>query len=216
MRWPWNATRFCSGSASIGRQTVSARCADGVPRPSPEADRPPVYSSRMTAYCRASSGSPASASSTRRASRALRVPVAWKRQQHLDVAGLAIQHFSCSLPSWPTSLYAGCLQQLGQFLARMKQARLHGVLRNTHDLGYFLHGFLVVVDEIDDLSRCSGESAVRHLRNASPVSFFCATHFRIVGRILDRVRGLVVQSNVLAAPERRQGLEPRNRQRARW
>src|SRR5215212_1165156 len=36
-----------------------------------------AYSSRMTAYCRASSGSPASASSTRRASRALKVPAAW-------------------------------------------------------------------------------------------------------------------------------------------
>src|SRR4029077_1405801 len=34
----------------------------------------------------------------------------------------------------------------------------------------------------------------------------------IVGGILDRIRGLVVQSNVLAAPKCRQGLETRNRQ----
>jgi hypothetical protein len=34
----------------------------------------------------------------------------------------------------------------------------------------------------------------------------------IVGRILDRIGSLIVQSNVLAAPKCRQGLEPRNRQ----
>src|SRR5712671_4005465 len=59
--------------------------------------------------------------------------------------------FFCSLPSWPTSLNAGCLQQFGQFLARIKQARLHSVLWNTDDFGHLFHGFLVVVDEIDDL-----------------------------------------------------------------
>src|SRR5512140_2159302 len=57
---------------------------------------------------------------------------------------------SCSLPSWPTSFHAGCLEQFGQFLARIKQARLDGVLRNADDFSDFFHGFLVVVDEIDD------------------------------------------------------------------
>src|SRR5882672_12321528 len=37
-------------------------------------------------------------------------------------------------------------------------------------------------------------------------------YFRIVGRILDRIGGLVVQFNVLPATQRRQGLESRNRQ----
>src|SRR6185437_14026569 len=57
---------------------------------------------------------------------------------------------SCSLRSWPTSFYAGCLQQIGQFLARVKQPRLHRILRNTDDLGDFFHRLLVIVDEIDD------------------------------------------------------------------
>src|SRR5258707_6449484 len=37
-------------------------------------------------------------------------------------------------------------------------------------------------------------------------------HFRIVGGVLDRICGLVVQFNVLPAPKRRQGLESRNSQ----
>src|SRR6267378_7344194 len=37
-------------------------------------------------------------------------------------------------------------------------------------------------------------------------------YFRIVGRILDCIGGLVVQFNVLSATQRRQGLESRNRQ----
>src|ERR1700730_17130660 len=59
--------------------------------------------------------------------------------------------FSCSLPSWPASLYAGCLQQVGQFFARINQPSIHGVLRYPDYLSDFFHGFLVVVDEIDDL-----------------------------------------------------------------
>src|ERR1700742_2850316 len=56
-----------------------------------------------------------------------------------------------SLPSWPASLHAGCLEQIGQFLACIKQARLHRVLRNTDDLSHLFHRLLVLVDEIDDL-----------------------------------------------------------------
>ncbi len=103
------------------------------------------------------------------------------------------------------------LSRLGQFLARIKQARLDGVLRNSDDFGHLFHGFLVVVDEIDDLPMLW-----RKRRQALAQRFtrilLLHHHFRIVGRILDRVGGLVVQSNVLAAPKCRQGLEPRNRQ----
>src|SRR5580704_5871863 len=60
--------------------------------------------------------------------------------------------FFCLSPSWPTSLHAGCLQQFGQFLARIKQARLHGVLRYADDFSHLFHRLLVIVDEIDDLS----------------------------------------------------------------
>src|SRR5229473_4212786 len=119
--------------------------------------------------------------------------------------------FSCSLPSWPASLYAGCLQQIGQFFARIKQARLHGVLRYTDDFSYFFHGFLVVVDEIDDLPvlrRKCGQALAQRFTGI----LLLRRHFRIVGSILDRIGGLVVQFNVLPAAERRQSLESRNRQ----
>src|SRR6266567_5902567 len=89
-----------------------------------------------------------------------------------------------SLPSWPTSLNAGCLQQFGQFLARIKQARLDGVLRNSDDFGHLFHGLLVVVDEIDDLPMLW-----RKRRQALAQRFTCILllhhHFRIVGCILD-------------------------------
>jgi hypothetical protein len=108
-------------------------------------------------------------------------------------------------------LLAGCLQQLGQFLARIKQARLDGVPRNSDDFGHLFHGLLVVVDEIDDLS-----VLWRKRRQALAQRFtrilLLHHHFRIVGRILNRIGSLVVQSNVLAAPECRKGLEPGNRQ----
>src|SRR5438445_13533763 len=55
-----------------------------------------------------------------------------------------------SMPSWPASLNAGCLQQFGQFLARIEQARLHSVLGYANDFGHLFHGLLVVVDQIDD------------------------------------------------------------------
>lgn len=75
MRAPADGLR--SGSASIAANSFCMARAEGAPRLSL---RPMVsaYSSRMTAYCRASSGSEASASSTRRASRALSVPAAYQ------------------------------------------------------------------------------------------------------------------------------------------
>lgn len=69
----------------------------------------------------------------------------------------------------------------------------------------------VVVDEIDDLpvlSRKRGHALAQRFTRV----FLLRHHFRIVGGVLDCIRGLVVKSNVLATPQRRQGLEPRNRQ----
>ena len=65
-----------TGSPSIAANSFCMARADGAPRLSLRLIVS-AYSSRMTAYCRASSGSPASASSTRRASRVLKVPAAW-------------------------------------------------------------------------------------------------------------------------------------------
>src|SRR5665213_940614 len=119
--------------------------------------------------------------------------------------------FSCSLPSWPTSLDSGCLQQLGHVLARIKRARLYGVLGYADDFSHLFHRLLVVVDEIDDLPMLR-----RKLRQTLAQRFtdilLLNRHFRIVGRILDGIGGLVVQFNVLPAPQRRQGLESRNGQ----
>ena len=69
----------------------------------------------------------------------------------------------------------------------------------------------MVVDEVDDFpvfrrKRCQA------LPQRVTSIFLLNHHFRIVGRILDRVSGLIVQSNVLPAPKCRQGLEPCNRQ----
>src|SRR5450759_3646518 len=117
--------------------------------------------------------------------------------------------FFCSSPSWPASFHTGCLQQFGQFLARVKQARLHGVFRNADDLSHLFHGFLVVVDEIDDLPmfrRKRGQALPQRVTGI----LLLYRHFRIVGRILDRIGGFIIQFNVLPAPQRRQGLESRN------
>src|SRR6476620_8602735 len=100
-----------------------------------------AYSSRITAYCLASSGSRASASSTRRASRAFSVPAA------CHGSSSSISPGSCSSIFL---LKAICLPQFCQFLALIEQARLHSVLRYPDDFGHLFHGLLVVVDEIDD------------------------------------------------------------------
>src|ERR1700676_3354461 len=115
----------------------------------------------------------------------------------------------CSSPSWPASLYAGCLQQFGQFLARIKQPRLHCVFRYPDDLSDLFHGFLVVVDKIDDLPMIRRKRR-QTLAQCLTGILLLRRHFRIVGRVLDRVGGLVVQFNVLPATQRRQGLEARN------
>src|SRR5882672_3163976 len=69
----------------------------------------------------------------------------------------------------------------------------------------------MVVDEIDDLPVLR-----RKCRQALAQRFtgilLLRRHFRIIGSILDRIGGLVVQFNVFPATKRRQSLESRNRQ----
>src|ERR1700722_20492973 len=113
--------------------------------------------------------------------------------------------FSCSSPSWPTSLNAGCLQQFGQFLARIKQARLHGVLRYADDFSHLFHGLLMVIDEIDDLPMLWRKSCQALAQRVAGI-LLLHRHFWIVGRILDRIGGFVIQFNVFPAAPRRQRL----------
>jgi hypothetical protein len=52
---------------------------------------------------------------------------------------------------------ASCLlDQLGQFLARIEHAGLHGCGRDTENLRTFTDRLLVVIDEIDDLPMLGG------------------------------------------------------------
>ena len=64
-----------AGSASIAANSFCMARTEGAPRLSLRS-MVSAYSSWITAYCRASAGSRASASSTRRASRAFNVPAA--------------------------------------------------------------------------------------------------------------------------------------------
>src|SRR5262245_40230440 len=52
--------------------------------------------------------------------------------------------------SWPASFDSCRLEQLCQSLARIKHARLYGVLRNPDDLCDLFDRLFVIVDEIDD------------------------------------------------------------------
>jgi len=123
--------------------------------------------------------------------------------------------FSCSLPSTaqPRSTPAS-FQQLGQFSCRPHKNRrvFHSVFRYAND---FSHPLPRISRGSRQDRRPSpvvpGESAVRHLRNASLVSFFCTATSGIVGRILDRVgRASSSSSTSFLRRSRRQGLESRN------
>src|SRR4029453_18005172 len=185
-----------------------------------------VYSSRITAYCLASSGSRASASSTRRASRAFRVPVACHGNSIsislgscssiflliAIMASLVLRRLrSAARPiscAHKTSASSRCFPVSRRFpppLPRIsrgsiKDRRFPGFFRLPENFSRLFHGFLVVVDKIDDLPvfrrKCGQTLAQR---------FTCILllhrHFRIVGRILDSGGGSVVQFNVLPAAQ---------------
>src|SRR6185437_8241791 len=116
-----------------------------------------------------------------------------------------------SLPSWPASLHAGCLEQFGKFLACIKQSRLHSVFRNADDFSHLFHRFLVVVNEIDDLPMFLRRRTQTLAQRVTGI-LFLHRHFRIVGRILDRIGSFVIQFDILPAPQSGKGLESRNRQ----
>src|SRR6266705_2923529 len=109
-----------------------------------------AYSALITVYCLAMSGSRASASSTRRASRAFRVPAACHGNS------ISISLGSCSsiflLVAIMASLVLCRLPSAARpIFARIKQACLDSVSRYPDDFSHLFHGFLVVVDKIDDL-----------------------------------------------------------------
>src|SRR5256886_10787516 len=113
--------------------------------------------------------------------------------------------------SWPASFNSLRLEQLRQPLARVEHARLDSVFRNANDLSYLFDRFLVVVHEIDHLPmfrRKSCEALSQHCTLILRLQRGCG----IVRQIFDRGRGLFVQFLVRSTPERRNGLEARDRQ----
>src|SRR5262249_9402687 len=113
--------------------------------------------------------------------------------------------------SWPASFNSLRLEQLRQPLARVEHARLDCVLRDANDLGCLFDRFLVVVHEIDDLPmfrRKSCEALSQHCTLILLLQRGCGT----VRQIFDRGRCLFVQFLVPSTPERRNGLEARDRQ----
>src|SRR5260370_39559714 len=167
-----------------------------------------AYSSWITRYCLASSGSWASASSTRRTSRAFKGPAACLGKC------ISISLGSCS----SIFLLMACMASLA--LRRLPSAvRPISCARKTaassrcfpgyRRFSHLFHGFLVVVDKIDDLPmfrRKCGQALAQRFTGI----LLLHRNFRIVGRILDRVGGFIVQFNVLPSTQRRQGLESRN------
>ncbi len=186
----WNAAvSFRAGSASMAANTSASRRADGAPRLS-LSRMVSAYSSWITAYCRARSGSRASASSTTGgvtgAQRSGRMP----GQQRLDIAGFAIREIliaNLALHHGPTSLHAGCFEQLGQFLARIEQTRLHRIFRNPDDLPR-------PPPRISRGSRPDRRSPGGPAKGRSGTFatltgvLFRDRDFRIIGRVLDRGR----------------------------
>src|SRR5260370_5889306 len=199
-----------AGSASIAANSFCMERADGAPRLSLRS-MVSAYSSRIATYCFASSGSRASASSTRRTSRAFKVPAACHGNS------ISISLGSCSSIFLLIAIMASlALRRLPSAVrpiscARKTAASLRcfpGYRRFSH----LFHGFLVVVDKIDDLPmfrRKCGQALAQRFTGI----LLLHRNFRIVGRILDRIGGLIVQFNVLPAAQRRQGLESRNCQK---
>src|SRR5438552_10933322 len=101
-------------------------------------------------------------------------------------------------------------QQLRQLLARVEHARLDRVLRNANDLGNLFNRFLVVVYQIDDLPMFRRKSR-KALPDHCTLVLLLQRGPGIVRRILDRACGLFVQLLVRSTPERREGLEARDR-----
>src|SRR5258705_13392736 len=167
-----------------------------------------AYSSWITAYCLASSGSRASASSTRRTSRACRVPAACHGNS------ISISPGSCSSIFLLIAITASLALRRQPSAARPiscahKTDASSQCFRYANDFSPLFHGFLVVVDKIDDLPVFRGKCGQTLAQRFAGILLLHG-HFRIVGRILDRVGGFVVQFNILPAPQRRQGLESRN------
>ena len=84
--------------------------------------------------------------------------------------------------------------------------RLHRRLRDTDDFRNLLHRFLVVVHEVDDLAML-GRQFTQALPQRCTLVFLRQRDFRIVGLILDRAGGLLVQFRLRPAAQHRERLE---------
>src|SRR5262245_4789660 len=113
--------------------------------------------------------------------------------------------------SWPASFNSLRLEQLRQPLARVEHPRLDRVFRNANDLSYLFDRFLVVVHEIDHLPMFRRKSS-EALSQQCTLVLLLQRSCGIVRQIFDRRCSLLVQLIVPSAPERRNGLEARDRQ----
>src|SRR5262249_47189503 len=102
--------------------------------------------------------------------------------------------------SWPTSFDSCRLEQLRQFFSRVEHARLHGVLGDSNDLGHFLYGFLVVVDQIDDLLVFRRE-LFQALPQHRTLVLLLQRDIGGICRVLDGLRRLLVQFLVRFLPQ---------------
>src|SRR5258706_2561135 len=167
-----------------------------------------AYSSRITANCLASSGSRACASSTRRASRAFRVPAACHGNS------ISISLGSCS------SIFLLIAIMASLVLHRLPlAARPISCAQKTSASSQCFPVSRRFQPPLPRISRGSRQDRRPPGVPAKVRSDTCATlHWYpssapsppVVGGILDRVGGFVVQFNVLPAAQRRQGLESRN------
>src|SRR5262249_40940695 len=134
-----------------------------------------------------------------RLQRALRRP---GRAYRLRAKAAAFQVPGARWASWPTSFHAGLLEKLGQVLARIEHARLHGVLRDRDDLGDFLDRLLVVVHKIDDLPVVGRELGQTLAQDFTRI-LLLQRDVRSISAILDRLCLLLIQLRFFSAAHRR-------------
>jgi hypothetical protein len=101
-------------------------------------------------------------------------------------------------------------EQLGEPLTGVEHPRFHGVLRYLDDLSDLFDGFVMVINEVDDLAMLGREFFQAVAELGAAVRFQDGL-FRGTGLIGHRFRHLALEFDVLATTARRQCLEARNR-----
>src|ERR1700733_15825027 len=74
-------------------------------------------------------------------------PGRWKRP-----GGRKVPFRTSAMTSRSQAVKAGHLEQVGELLAGIEHPGLHRALGNPDDLAGFLHRFLMIIDEVDDLA----------------------------------------------------------------